>query len=277
MVKPDLLREDIAVLRDAITASDGSNIANWTFQRKVEQLISDFYDDIGELTALRLTDILDLFLIKVLYIDRKSRDAATLWYLSGMLERYLHASELGPGRGFVPYLSDLMEETARAPREHQNRFESFRKHGDQAMFISGVFPASLGRKRRPGRMDGSAFVDRSYFVTMGRHYYELAASEELAEVVSLRPTLLRLARWFDLYVDALNEMSGRYVLGMDMRLIADKMLDAFNRYRESRDPRHLETARKYAALLKLDARQWPALQTIAVADADAGRSGPMAF
>ncbi len=45
---------------------------------------------------------------------------------------------------------------------------------------------------------------------------------------------------------------------------ADKMLDAFNRYRESRDPVHLETARKYAALMKLDGKQWPALTELAL-------------
>ena len=41
--------------------------------------------------------------------------------------------------------------------------------------------------------------------------------------------------------------------------LADKMLDAFNRYRETGDPGTLETARKYAALLKLDGAGWPAL------------------
>ena len=32
----------------------------------------------------------------------------------------------------------------------------------------------------------------------------------------------------------------------------DKMLDAFNLYRQTGDPKHMETAQKYAALLKVD-------------------------
>ncbi|MCK6563335.1 MAG: hypothetical protein L6Q80_01140, partial [Dehalococcoidia bacterium] len=97
-------------------------------------------------------------------------------------------------------------------------------------------------------------------ITMGRRYYGMAAGEGVARALELRPTLLRLAQFFDVYADALNEVSGRYVLGMDMRLIADKMLDAFNRYRATREPQHLETARKYASLLRLDASQWPVLE-----------------
>ena len=72
MVDSELISEDIAILRETIRANDGENIATSVFARKVEQLISDFYDDIGALTALKLSDILDLFLIKVLYVDRRS-------------------------------------------------------------------------------------------------------------------------------------------------------------------------------------------------------------
>jgi len=266
MPRADLLAEEIDILRETIRANDGANVANRTFARRVDQLISDFYDDIGELTHLKLSDIIDLFLIKVLYVERQSRDASALTYIGSVMERYLRASDmaLGPRKGFFPYLSDLMEETANPARTHQNLFEAYRKYGDNALFISGIFPNSLGRKRGRGIMGGAPFVDRSYFITMGRRYYEMAAGHELAEWVELRPTLLRLAHFFDVYVGALNELSSRYVMGMDMRLIADKMLDAFNRYRETKDPEHLETARKYAALLKLDARRWPVLKKIEV-------------
>lgn len=266
MPHDELLAEDIAILRETIRSNDGENVATSVFARKVDQLISDFYDDIGELTELRLADILDLFLMKVLYVNRRSRDAETLSYLGRMMERYLQAGELSIGgqKSYMPYLSDLMEETANPSGAFQNEFEAYKKYGDNALFISGVYPQSLGRKRGSGRMGGgSPFADRQYFVTMGRRYYEMAARQDLAQWVQLRTTLERLSRFFDVYVDALNEMSGRYVMGMDMKLIADKMLDAFNRYRETKEQCHLETARKYAALLKLDGRSWPALEQVA--------------
>jgi hypothetical protein len=261
MATSELLAEDIGILRETIRANDGANVATGAFARKVDQLISGFYDDIGELTDIALSDILDLFLIKVLYVNRRSRDAETLAYLGRLLERYLQAAEMRLGRrgGVLPYLSDLMEETANPSRTYQNLFEAYRKYGDNAMFISGIFADSLGRKRGDGRLGGTPLVDKRYLMSLGRRYYKMAAGQELADRVSLRTTLLRLAHFFDVYVDALNEMSGRYVLGMDMQLIADKMLDAFNRYRQTKDQAHLQTARKYAALLRLDGRQWPAL------------------
>lgn len=266
MPNSELLAEDIGILRETIRANDGSNVATSVFARKVDQLISDFYDDIGELTELRLGDIVDLFLIKVLYVNRRSRDAETLAYLGRMMERYLTAGELalgGGNKGYLPYLSDLMEETANPSGAYQNQFEACKKYGDNALFISGIYPHSLERRRSAGRMGGSAFVDKAYFISMGRRYYDMAARQDLAEWVRQRTTLERLSRFFDVYVDALNEMSGRYVMGIDMHLIADKMLDAFNRYRETRDEKHLESARKYAALLRLDGRAWPELDQAA--------------
>ncbi|WP_322795865.1 hypothetical protein [Tepidiforma sp.] len=272
MPNPELLAEEIAELREVIRANDGANVATTAFALKVDRLISDFYDDIEELTALRLGDILDLFLIKALYVNRRSRDAETLTYLGRLLERYLQASELslGPGRGYLPYLTDLLEETAHPSGAYQNAFEAYRKYGDNAMFITGVFPGSLGRRRAPGRMGGAPQVDRQYFITLGRRYYEMAARHDMAEWVRLRSTLERLSRFFEVYAEALNEISDRYVMGIDMQVIADKMLDAFNRYRETRDERHLETARKYAAILRLDARNWPALARLEERAADEG-------
>jgi hypothetical protein len=265
MPNSELLAEDIGILRETIRANDGTNVAGSAFARKVDQLISDFYDDIGELTALSISDILDLFLIKVLYVNRRSRDAETLAYLGRMLTRYLQAGELALGAGkksFLPYLTDLMQETANPSAAFQNQFEAARKYGDNALFISGIYPQSLGRKRSGGLMGGSALADMRYFATVGRRYYEMAANQELAGWVNQRETLLRLAQFFDVYVEALNEMSGRYVMGIDMQLIADKMLDAFNRYRHTKDPAELDTARKYASLLKLDGRSWPQLQRL---------------
>lgn len=256
-MRADLIAEDISILRDTIRANDGANVATRSFVRKVDELISAFYDDVEELTALSLTDILDLFLIKVLYVNRGSRDLAAMDYLRDLMARYLFASSLDLGTGIVPYMSDFAEATKDTRGERT--FEVCRQFGDNALFISGVFPQTLGRKRAGGIMGGAAFVDREYFVTVGRQYYNLAASQEMARVVSLRTTLLRLSQFFDVYVDALNEMSGQYVLGMDMRVIADKMLDAFNRYRETRQTRHLETARLYAALMKLEGHVWPEL------------------
>lgn len=257
----NLLAEDIELLRETILANDGRNVASGAFARKVDALIGCFYDDIDELTDVPFSDILDLFLIKVLYVNRESRDAGALLYIGQMLHRLLDARgmELDERGNVVPYLSDLLAQVTRPGSTVHERFESYRRYGDNALFLGGVFPAGFGRRRGPGSLGGSPLVDRSYFIASGRRYYGMAASEEAAEERQLRTTLLRLAQFFDVYVDALNEMSGRYVLGMDMRLIADKMLDAFNRYRTTGQAEHLATARTYASLLRLNIGEWPAL------------------
>jgi hypothetical protein len=156
-----------------------------------------------------------------------------------------------------------MDETAHPTGRFRSEFEAFRTYGDNALFITGVYPSSLGRKRGSGPMGGSPMADKGYFISLGRRYYEMAARQDTAEWVHLRATLDRLSKFFDVYVEALNEMSDRYVLGMDMQLIADKMLDAFNRYKESKDQKDLDVARKYAALLRLDGKTWPALDRLA--------------
>jgi hypothetical protein len=89
--------------------------------------------------------------------------------------------------------------------------------------------------------------------------YRMASQQERAEEMRQRETLERLARFFEIYVEALNEMSTRYILGFDLDLLADKMLDSINAYRESRAPRALSDARRYAAILQLDADRYPAL------------------
>ncbi len=258
----ELVREDIEILRETIRANDGENVASRAFARKVEQLISDFYDDIGEMTGLQLGDILDLFLIKVLYVNRRSRDAETLTYLGRLLERYLLGSELSlsPSGSHIPYLSDLLQELSNPSGHFGSTFDACKKYGDNALFITGVYPQSLGRKRAPGRMGGAAMVDVGHFITLGRRYYEMAAHNDTGQSAHLRGTLERLSKFFDVYVEALNEMSDRYVMGIDMQLIADKMLDAFNRYKETHAQGDLDTARKYASLLRLDGKKWPELE-----------------
>jgi hypothetical protein len=47
-------------------------------------------------------------------------------------------------------------------------------------------------------------------------------------------------------------VSQRYVLGFDMELMSNKMLDAYNTYRRTGEQKYLDSAGKYAALLKID-------------------------
>jgi hypothetical protein len=99
--------------------------------------------------------------------------------------------------------------------------------------------------------------DRAHFVEMGRRYYKLASEEQLAEVVGQRIVLTKLSQRFEFYMDALGEMSERYIMGFDMQLIADKMLDGYNRYRATHSERDMASVRHYASILRPGGAQFP--------------------
>lgn len=257
------LESSVQELKRTIDENDGRNMADLPFRREVDRLISVFYDDIGSIVTVSVRTLFDLFVIKVLYVERGSRDASVVDYLGGMLSRYLYTGELfpmadGEGRREPLYFSDVLAEMSRGPVRFQNLFEAYRRYADNALFISGVFPRSFRRRRR-GAMGGSALLDHDYYVSTGKTCYRLAADHDLAEFTQQRPTLRKLSGFFEVYVEALNELSERYVTGFDLNLIADKMLDSFNLYRQTGDDRHLENARRYAAILKLDEERFAAL------------------
>lgn len=261
-----MLEERVRELKQIIAGHDGENAVDRRFATRVDDLLSAVYDDIGEIKNLPPRALFDLFIIKVLYVGRGSRYADVIEYLGALLEEYLYTRALFPrdehGAPQKLYFSDMLDRHKTLSR-FQNLFEAYRKYGDNALFITGVFPASLGRRRHGGRgvMRRRAMrgVDRGYYVTTGKTMYGLASQHELADDTQQRETLEKLARNFEVYVDALNELAERYILGFDMNLIADKMLDNFNRYRTSGDEQYLTNARRYAALLRLDRERFPSL------------------
>ena len=83
-------------------------------------------------------------------------------------------------------------------------------------------------------------------------FYKMAAEHELAEDTQQADILAKLSFYFEVYLNALNEMSERYIMGFDMNLIADKMLDSINDYRDTGEHQYLQNANRYAAILKVN-------------------------
>ena len=249
----DDLTRRVEALKATIALGEVQPNLRWHFEQEVDALLHLFYDDIGTIKFLPLRSLFELFLIKVLYVGRGGRDTDVLDYLSDMLTRFLWSRELIRFNQRYDFLYSLLEEIKDRSR-FQNLFEASRQMADNALFVTGVFPtARPGRRRqRP-----QPRFDRAHFIELGRRYYRLAAEEQLAEVVGQRTVLAKLADRFTFYMEALSEMSERYILGIDMDIVSNKMLDAMNLYRRTGDEQHLETARKYAALLRIDRRYTP--------------------
>jgi hypothetical protein len=255
------LEQQIGEVKRTIEENDGRNVADSLFARRVDRLLSVFYDDIGELKSIPLRTLFELFLIKTLYVNRRSTDAGVLDYLAEMLARFLWSRELLPGATtaqLADLLAILVEESE--DRTHfQNLFEAYRRLADNSLFITGMFPRSLsatgGRRhasRRRRAMAPPPRIDRARYVNLGKTYYRLAADHELAHWTGQDRVLAKLSGHFDVYCQALNELSERFVLGFDMNIVADKMLDNLNAYRRTGEESYLANARKYAALLSID-------------------------
>ncbi len=252
-----MLEQRVDELKQIIAGNDGHNAADVRFARAVDELVRSVYDDVGEIKDMPSRALFDLFVIKVLYVGRHSRHAGVIDYLGQLLETNLDTGEVFPpddvGRPRRMYFSDMLDRQRVATR-FQNHFEAYRKYADSALFLAGIFAPSLRpRATARGRLGMRATgIDRGYYVSTGRTMYLLASRHELAEDTKQRDTLTRLAEHFELYADALNEMSERYIMGFDMNVIADLMLDCINSYRRTGDERQLTNARRYAALLRLN-------------------------
>jgi hypothetical protein len=261
-----MLEERVRELKQIIAGNDGHNAADRDFVRAVDETIGAVYDDIGEIRQLSTRALFDLFVIKVLYVGRHSRHADVIEYLGGLLDSYLFTRALYPagedGRPRTLYFSDMLDDEKR-PQDVPNVFDAYRRYADSALFLSGVFPDAAGRRRRsqPGalRRRSAPMVDAAYYATTGKAMYRMAARDAHSDCEHQPDTLTKLADHFDVYVDALNEMSARYLMGFDAGLIADKMLDAFNRHRATGGSRALHDAGRYAALLDVTADDFPSL------------------
>jgi hypothetical protein len=259
----EMIEERVAELKTIIDGNDGANAADARFSRAVDELLRSVYDGIGEIHCIPARALFDLFVIKVLYVERGSRHAGVVDYLGGMLATYVDVRELFPpdehGRPRQMYFSDMLDPD-RPPMVGGNIFDSYRKYADSALFLSGVFPART-RRSRPGgrtamRRRPAPMVDREYCISTGKAMYRMAARDAHADCTHAPDTLGKLADHFEVYVDALNEMSERYVLGFDARLNTERMLDGYNGWRSVGVGGLVDEARRFAEILDIDPRRF---------------------
>ena len=240
-----LIEQRVRELKDIIAGNDGRNAADRRFSRAVDELLSAVYEDIGEISALPARTLFDLFVIKVLYVGRHSRDAAVIDYIGAMLEAYIDVRRLFPpdehGRPRRLYFSDMLD-PQKHPRDEPDVYEAYRRYADSALFLSGIFHPTLRTRVRPRthlRRRAAPTVDAAYYISTGREMYLRAAQHHHRDCEHAPRTLAMLGDNFEVYAEALGEVSERYIMGFDFGLIANKMLDAMNASRPAEAQRYL--------------------------------------
>lgn len=261
---PHDLEVAVQELKGLATPHEGRNVVDRNFAGQVESLLNLFYTDIGEIKRIELRTLFDLFLLKALYVDRKSTSPATLDYLGDLMARHVRVRDIFPIPDLASYfgqmLENLMAEAEQGgKRDAQNLFEANRNIADSTLFLLGIFPSSLVRRRsrryRWGTPIAAPKLDRSYYSKLGKGHYALAAEHELAHWTGQDRVLARLSAYFDLYTDVLNEVAQTFVHGFDVDRVTNLMLDSYNVWRRTGDPTHMENVHKYAALLAIDPRR----------------------
>lgn len=131
-----------------------------------------------------------------------SREARA--YLTGKLVDYVHARMLHNGsEGRAPHrlLAELAIEAERAGNAH--RYECFRRLGDLALFMAGVFAQQVRRR----------VVSRQYYVNMGAAaYVQLAVLDAMIAGQQRIDMYDELACGFPRFADVLEEVSERVQL-----------------------------------------------------------------
>jgi hypothetical protein len=191
-----------------------------SFARAVDEMIASVYDDIGHVSTLPARALFDLFVIKVLYVGRRSQDASVVDYIAAMLDAYLDVRRLFPDDA-----------------------HGRRGYADSALFLSGIFSAASRKPLRSGgplRGHRTQFVDRGYYIATGKTMYSMAARDHHRGCAHEPGTLEKMSLNFELYADALREMSETYINGYPTAIIADKMLDSMNAGDARSSARYLE-------------------------------------
>ena len=255
----------VQTLKESAAASEGQNIADRAFAREVDSLLNTFYADITELKRIELRSLFDLFLLKALYVDRRSTSIAALDYLGDLMARHVRMGDIFPIPDLAAYFGSLLENLVDEAdqvgnKQAQNLFEANRNIADSTLFLLGIFPASLvGRRnrwrRRTVQTPGTPRLDRTHYAKLGRGHYAVAAEHELARWTGMDKVLSRLSANFDIYADVLSEVTNTFIHGVDVQRVTNLMLDSYNAWRRTGDPERMEELRKYAALLALDPRR----------------------
>lgn len=135
--------------------------------------------------------------------QRNIRDRASVLYVGNLLAERVRTDDLYRVRGRdgrrLVHVADMVA-AAEMSADRQERKRRYRCLGDFTLFMLGLFPENLDRRRRP--------VRGAYFSAQGRRSYHIVA--DLAWTDSEPDVYRRLSERFEEYVRGLNWVK-RYI------------------------------------------------------------------
>ncbi len=146
---------------------------------------------------------------KSFYQDLHLYDYQITGYVADLLVEFLHTDQLykirnGPGKQLDDVGEMLLESNPLFEASSFDREREVRKHiGDYVLFLTGLFPAYLPRRRRSRSLD--SVLD---YVKAGKESYGIVAKFDQFEYRDAAPLFGRLSEHFELCVFGLNRVGG---------------------------------------------------------------------
>lgn len=209
----------------------------------LEPQVVELYENIQ---VIEQTSTYQQFFRKLVELVLPDENPDIIQYLSdGVLSKFQRSKKLRPHK---KYMAEL-EKKARIHKNEGNKFNLYAHIGNFSLFTSGIFPKALNQKGQ---------LDKEYYSFYGRRGYRHASRCGIARDVKLDRILHELSFNFEHYVAAFNELSENY-LPMSEELMTEMMFTEFEKYKDTKDIKYLESARRRAVILGIKKEKFPSL------------------
>lgn len=201
------------------------------------------YKDINKIEPAQ--NCIFFFAPLVEYVLPKEEEKIKFHITNDVLARFSSVKELEKHGN---YMSDL-ERKARKTESDYQRYLIYVQMGSKSLFIVGIYPKYRNRK---------GLLDREYFNFYGTQGYSSAAQSNLSQRAGKDAVFKEIADNFPFYAEALNELAENFI-PIGRNTMTDLMIEEQCLFKETKEKRYLESARKRAAILGITQNQYPSL------------------
>ena len=227
MPKPDFARTDLSLLADRdlrflienfpTTGRSYEEIANLIHRLPTrlesllnsEFLFSKIYDQRQLILGISPFLFFNVLLRRSLFDKRILGDRSVINYLANLLSLFVKTDRLyrvqRHDEHTSQYLTDMAMEAQNVDSRRQ--FLVYAHIGNYSLYTAGIFPQSIEYRHRYKNRP----VNTQFYIDFGSEYYQRASAHKMARQYELDEIFFRLSIMFEVYMDALNHLSKRYL------------------------------------------------------------------